>query len=156
MVERDPAGAPVERHVVAEERTPEPVYEAPPVQRDVVRERVVEQPVYAAPVCPYGYYATYPYSCAPYGYYGPDLFSGGIFIGAGPWYHGRDRFWGHVDNRFDRNDGYRGQYPQRGEHFTQDRRPGRVENFRGNEARDAHGHSNLGAAHEHGGGGHPR
>ena len=25
-----------------------------------------------------------------YGYYGPSWFSGGIFIGAGPWYHG----WG--------------------------------------------------------------
>jgi hypothetical protein len=54
-VERDAAGVPMERHVVAEERTPEPVYDAPPVQRDVVRERVVEQPVveqpvYAAPV----------------------------------------------------------------------------------------------------------
>jgi hypothetical protein len=47
-MERDAAGVPIERHVVAEERTPEPVYEAPPVQRDVVRERVVEQPVYAA------------------------------------------------------------------------------------------------------------
>src|SRR5258708_3223532 len=41
-----------------------------------------------APVCAYGYYGYYPYSCAPYGYYGPDYFVGGIFIGAGPWYHG--------------------------------------------------------------------
>ncbi|MGA9526516.1 MAG: hypothetical protein WBS24_00225 [Terriglobales bacterium] len=43
-----------------------------------------------APVCPYGYYPDYPYACAPYGYYGPEWFSGGVFIGAGPWYHG----WG--------------------------------------------------------------
>ena len=43
------------------------------------------------PVCPYGYYDYYPYACAPYGYYGPEWFVGGIFIGAGPWYHG----WGH-------------------------------------------------------------
>jgi hypothetical protein len=43
------------------------------------------------PVCAYGYYPDYPYTCAPYGYYGPSWFSGGIFIGAGPWYHG----WGH-------------------------------------------------------------
>lgn len=50
MVERDPAGVPVERHAVEEEQAQEPVYEAPPVQRDVVRERVAEQPVYAAPV----------------------------------------------------------------------------------------------------------
>jgi hypothetical protein len=44
-----------------------------------------------APVCSYGYYPDYPYACAPYGYYGPTWFSGGVFIGAGPWYHG----WGH-------------------------------------------------------------
>ena len=43
------------------------------------------------PVCPYGYYSYYPYACAPYGYYGPRWFVGGVFIGAGPWYH-----WGHV------------------------------------------------------------
>jgi hypothetical protein len=43
------------------------------------------------PVCSYGYYPDYPYTCAPYGYYGPSWFSSGVFIGAGPWYHG----WGH-------------------------------------------------------------
>ncbi|MGA2337071.1 MAG: hypothetical protein WBQ19_16800 [Terriglobales bacterium] len=42
-------------------------------------------------VCAYGYYPDYPYACAPYGYYGPSWFSGGVFIGAGPWGHG----WGH-------------------------------------------------------------
>jgi hypothetical protein len=42
------------------------------------------------PVCAYGYYPDYPYACAPYGYYGPNWFAGGVFIGAGPWYHG----WG--------------------------------------------------------------
>jgi hypothetical protein len=49
-------------------------------------------PVYAGgpPVCSYGYYDYYPYACAPYGFYGPDYFAGGIFVGAGPWYH-----WGH-------------------------------------------------------------
>jgi hypothetical protein len=47
-------------------------------------------PVYGgpAPICTYGYYSYYPYACAPYGYYGPSWFSGGLFIGAGPWYHG--------------------------------------------------------------------
>jgi len=40
------------------------------------------------PVCPYGYFDYAPYACAPYGYYGPSWFSGGVFIGAGPWYHG--------------------------------------------------------------------
>jgi len=47
-------------------------------------------PVYygPAPVCAYGYYDYYPYDCAPYGYYGPDWFVSGVFIGAGPWFHG--------------------------------------------------------------------
>ena len=44
-----------------------------------------------APVCAFGYYPYYPYACAPYGYYGPDWFVNGVFIGAGPWFHG---FWG--------------------------------------------------------------
>ena len=38
-------------------------------------------------VCDWGYYPYYPYGCAPYGYYGPNWFVGGLFIGAGPWYH---------------------------------------------------------------------
>ena len=40
------------------------------------------------PVCSYGYYGYYPYACAPYGFYGPDWFVGGVFVGAGPWFHG--------------------------------------------------------------------
>jgi hypothetical protein len=48
--------------------------------------------VAGSPVCTYGYYSYAPYACAPYGYYGPDWFSGGVFIGAGPWFHG---FYGH-------------------------------------------------------------
>lgn len=50
----------------------------------------VPAPVYVGPppVCPYGYYGYYPYACAPYGYYGPDYFVNGVFIGAGPWFHG--------------------------------------------------------------------
>jgi len=43
------------------------------------------------PVCAYGYYPYYPYACAPYGYYGASWFANGIFIGAGPWYHGFGR-----------------------------------------------------------------
>jgi hypothetical protein len=45
------------------------------------------------PACAYGYYADYPYSCAPYGYYGSSYFLNGVFIGAGPWFHGWG--WGH-------------------------------------------------------------
>ena len=43
------------------------------------------------PACAYGYYSDYPYTCAPYGFYGPSYFVNGIFIGAGPWYHGYER-----------------------------------------------------------------
>src|ERR1700721_662803 len=43
---------------------------------------------YYPPAFAYGYYGYYPYACAPYGYYGPSWFSGGLFIGAGPWFRG--------------------------------------------------------------------
>jgi len=43
--------------------------------------------VVAPPVCTWGYYPYYPYACVPYGYYGPNWFVGGVFIGAGPWFH---------------------------------------------------------------------
>ena len=103
-----------------------------------------------APVCPYGYFDYPPYDCAPYGYYGPDWFVGGIFIGAGPWFHGPRGFYGHVDNRFDPHHGYHGPLPQRGE------QP--FNHFHGNEARDGHGNvGNAGhdAGNEHTLMGHP-
>jgi hypothetical protein len=92
-----------------------------------------------APVCPYGYFDYAPYDCAPYGYYGPDWFTGGVFIGAGPWFHGPHGFYGHVDNRYDPHHGYHGPMPERGaQPFT---------HFKSNEARDGHG--NVGhATHE--------
>src|ERR1700720_1653927 len=92
-----------------------------------------------APVCPYGYFDYAPYDCAPYGYYGPDWFVGGVFLGAGPWFHGHHGFYGHVDNRFDPHDGYAGPLPERGaERFT---------HFQANEPRDGRG--NVGnAPHE--------
>ena len=71
----------------------------------------------AAPVCPYGYYGFAPYNCAPYGYYGPQWFNGGVFIGAGPWFHGHPGFYGPVNHAFDPRYGYHGPYPNRGEHF---------------------------------------
>ena len=67
-----------------------------------------------APMCPYGYFDYEPYDCAPYGYYGPDWFVGGVFLGAGPWFHGGQGFYGHVDNRFDPHHGYNGPLPGRG------------------------------------------
>jgi len=85
-----------------------------------------------APVCPYGYFDYPPYDCAPYGYYGPDWFIGGVFIGAGPWFHGPHGFYGHVDNRFDPRHGYHGPLPSRG--------AAPFEHFQPNEARDGRGH----------------
>src|SRR6201984_2774037 len=67
------------------------------------------------PACPYGYFDYAPYNCAPDGYYGPEWFSGGIFIGAGPWFHGPGRFYGHVDHNLDFRKGYKGPMPARGE-----------------------------------------
>ena len=113
-----------------------------------------------APVCPYGYFDYAPYDCAPYGYYGPDWYLNGIFIGAGPWFHGRPGWFGHVDNRFDPRHGYNGPLPGRGSQ--------QFNHFQGNEARDGRG--NIGtASHEPSGehalpgfrggashGGHPR
>ena len=93
------------------------------------------------PTCPYGYFDYAPYNCAPYGYYGPEWFSGGVFIGAGPWFHGPHGFYGHVDNRFDPHHGYHGPFPERGDRA--------FNHFHGNEMRDGLGH-----AGGHGGGGH--
>jgi hypothetical protein len=67
-------------------------------QRVGVEVGVGVGPAYVGPppVCAYGYYDYCPYACAPYGYYGPSWFSGGVFIGAGPWfhgYHGRPSFY---------------------------------------------------------------
>jgi hypothetical protein len=92
------------------------------------------------PACPYGYYDYAPYPCAPYGYYGPEWFNGGVFIGAGPWFHGPREFHGHVDNHFDAHHGYHGPMPQRGEHAV----PHEHAQFHGNEMRDGRGHADAG------------
>ena len=92
-----------------------------------------------APECPYGYYDVAPYSCAPAGYYGPEWFNGGIFIGAGPWFHGDEHFHGYVDNHFHPDHGYTGRIPERGERADEHMRVDR-EHFKGNEMRDGRGH----------------
>jgi hypothetical protein len=97
-----------------------------------------------APVCPYGYFDYPPYECAPYGYYGPDWFTGGVFIGAGPWFHGHHGFYGHVDNRYDPHHGYVGPLPGRGEPA--------FNHFHANEGRDGQGH--IGNPGHDGGGEH--
>ncbi len=96
------------------------------------------------PSCPYGYYDYVPYTCAPYGYYGPEWFVDGVFVGAGPWFHGHQDFHGHVDNRFDVRHGYRGPFPQRGERIAAGRRLDRIENFKGNELRNGRGEARAG------------
>jgi len=85
--------------------------------------------------CPYGYYETPPYACAPDGYYGPEWFSGGVFLGAGPWYHGPDHFYGRVDHSLDVRRGYHGPLPARGDHPVANRAP-----FHGQAVHDARGH----------------
>ena len=107
-----------------------------------------------APVCPYGYYDYAPYACAPYGYYGPEWFTGGVFIGAGPWFHGHEGFRGAVDHRFDVHRGYRGPLPARGEAPHPSNRLDRMEHFSGTEMRDGRGHGEMvGHAGGHEGGG---
>jgi hypothetical protein len=115
----------------------------------------------APPICPYGYFDYAPYECAPYGYYGPDWFVGGVFLGAGPWFHGPHGFYGHVDNRYDPRHGYHGPFPARGEQS--------FNHFHANAAVDEHGHAGnpghdgggehsagfSGGGHPGGGGGHP-
>jgi len=88
-----------------------------------------------APVCPYGYYEAPPYNCAPDGYFGPEWFSGGVFIGSGPWYHGSDHFYGHVDHHLDYRKGYRGPVPARGEAAAEHRAE-----FHGQAMHDSRGH----------------
>ena len=111
----------------------------------------------AAPVCSYGYFDYAPYNCAPYGYYGPEWFSGGVFIGAGPWFHGPHGFHGHVNNRFVPHHGYNGALPARGGHESFHAYGHGSNAFHGNESRG--GYDNHGGSHDnHGGehGGHGR
>src|SRR5271169_1302212 len=100
----------------------------------------VEVGIGVAPVCPYGYYDVAPYDCAPYGYYGPEWFSGGVFIGAGPWFHGATEFRGHVDNHFHPDHGYKGPMPKVGDKPEPAKRVDRIEHFKGSEVRDGRGH----------------
>ena len=119
----------------------------------LIPSRVAPSQVYVgiggpAPVCPYGYFDYPPYDCAPYGYYGPDWFVGGLFIGAGPWFHGPRGFHGHVDNRFDPHNGYHGPLPPRGaQPFN---------HFQGNDAGGEHALPGYRGGGGHPGGGHPR
>src|SRR5580700_7117023 len=93
-----------------------------------------------APVCPYGYYDVPPYDCAPYGYYGPEWFTGGVFIGAGPWFHGPAEFHGHVNNHFHPDHGYHGPAPHPGDKPEPNNHLDKISHFKSNEVRDGRGH----------------
>jgi hypothetical protein len=92
------------------------------------------------PACPYGYYDYAPFDCAPYGYYGPEWFTGGVFIGVGPWFHGHKGFHGHVNNHFDVAHGYKGPAPNRGDKAEPDKHVDHIQHFKGNDVHDEHGH----------------
>jgi hypothetical protein len=94
----------------------------------------------APPACPYGYYDYSPYNCAPYGYYGSEWFAGGVFVGAGPWFHGPAGFHGAVNSHYDPRRGYHGAMPRRGERPDPHRPVGHVTHFHGDESHDGHGH----------------
>ena len=91
----------------------------------------------AAPVCPYGYYDYAPYNCSPYGYYGPQYFTGGTFIGVGPWFNGPTEFHGTVNNSYDPQHGYHGPMPRTGDRAAAQEH---AAPFKGNEERDGRGH----------------
>src|SRR5262249_54138942 len=86
------------------------------------------------PVGPFGYYEVPPYDCAPDGYYGPEWFTNGVFIGAGPYYRGPRGFYGHVDHAYDFRHGYTGPRPERGAAPSGPRRE-----FHGQAMHDARG-----------------
>jgi hypothetical protein len=103
-------------------------------------EAQVSVDVGTEPGCPYGYYDYAPYACAPYGYYGSEWFVGGVFVGAGPWFHGPANFRGHIDSRFDVHRGYRGRVPNRGDNREESKRLEQIDHFRGDEMHDGRGH----------------
>jgi hypothetical protein len=96
----------------------------------------------AAPVCPYGYFNYAPYQCAPFGYYGPQWFTSGVFIGAGPWFRGPVGFHGYINHDYDPRFGYHGPFPARGEHADWGRHRGWENHFRGNEYHNEVRHDN--------------
>lgn len=96
----------------------------------------------AEPVCPYGYFNYAPYGCAPFGYYGPQWFVGGVFLGAGPWFHGPVGFRGYINHDYDPRFGYRGPFPVRGEHADWGHHYGWEKHWRGNEFHNEVHHDN--------------
>ena len=80
---------------------------------------------------------------APLGYYGPEWFTGGIFIGAGPWFHGTEGFHGHVNNHFHPNTAITAPCQPEVRDPTQTAICDKVAHFKGNEVRDGRGQSSA-------------
>jgi hypothetical protein len=76
-----------------------------------------------------------------YGYYAQEWFSGGVFLGAGPWVHGPEGFRGHVNNHFHPDHGYNGRGPNRSDRPEPGKRLDKMPHFKGNEVRDGRGHA---------------
>jgi hypothetical protein len=95
----------------------------------------------APPACPYGYYDYAPYNCSPYGYYGPEWFHGGVFLGAGPWFHGPRGFYGGVNHAYDPHYGYHGGFPEHGGYH---RPADNFHSFHASHMRDGYGHERAG------------
>lgn len=112
---------------------------------------------YGPPVCQWGYYPYAPYSCAPYGYYGPTWFVGGVFIGAGPWYHwGWGHGWGHYYGGGYYHSGWGGPHPVPyggGYHAYGGVRTFNGGGYRGGFAGGGHVGGGFGGGGFHGGGG---
>ena len=107
------------------------------------------------PVCAYGYYSYYPYACAPYGFYGPRWFAGGVFIGAGPWYHWGWGHGGYYGGYYGRAGYYGRGYYGRGGYYGHGYVGGRgyARGYAGSYARGGYGGGYHGGGAVHGGAG---
>ena len=97
-----------------------------------------------APDCPYGYYDVRSLRLRSLRLLRFGAVPGGVFIGAGPWFHGSENFQGHVNNRCQIADHcrYRGATPQpRRETPTESIASITSPHFKGNEVRDGRGHA---------------
>ena len=67
----------------------------------------------------------------------PEWFNGGRFYGAGPWFHGPNGFYGHVNHGYDPRYGYRGGFPGYGDYREPE---DHFRNFHGTHEGDGRGH----------------
>ena len=72
----------------------------------------------------------------------PFALTGGVFLGAGPWFHGPVGFRGYIDRTYDPRFGYHGGFPVRGERPDWGRHRGWERDFHGREYRTEVRHDN--------------